>query len=113
MANFNHNKSPKQYKAFELLLKNFALAGITSDLARQSFRLNGAIFSGFLLLSLDISCILVFVANYAKQLDEYTQSVNTIFVLLLMVIILLILMVKMERLFAFIDSGNDLVNTRK
>lgn len=103
-------KIMEQLKAFELIQKHFAYAGITPNLARQTSPFNAAILFGFLLLGLDIVSLLLFIAYDAELFDEYTQSVNTVSVLTLIFLALLVLIVKIEQLFELIDGGNDLVN---
>lgn len=97
-------------KAFELIQRDFAYGGITSDLVHQSYPLNGRILFGFLLLGSNICFVLLFAVKNAKEFDEYTQCVNVITGMMLFIFALLILIVKIKQLFEFIDGGNDLIN---
>lgn len=100
----------EQLKAFESIQRNFAYAGITANFAHQSRPLNRRISFGFLLLTLDICSVLLFVVYDAEQFVEYTQCANILSAMTIIIFALLALTVRVKRLFEFIAGGNDLVN---
>lgn len=104
-------QSPKQRKSFELIRKNFAIAGITPKLVHQSYPFNGTILFSFMLLGFNICSIVIFVVYEAEQFAEYTQSINTGSIMILLILALLISIVKVKELFEFSDGGNALFDT--
>lgn len=104
------SESPKHLKVFELIQKDFAIIGITSNLAHQAYPFNGRILLGFLLLCSNICFVFVFSVNDAEQFAEYAQCVNILSLMALNMFAFLILIVNVKPLFEFIDVGNDLVN---
>lgn len=109
-ANFTQQKwdIPEfKLKAFELIPKKLATAGITASLTDQSYPLNGAILCGFLSFG---SGIYFTTAYDAETFAEYTHSVYVCSLFTLITFVLLILILKVKQLFEFIDRTDDLVN---
>lgn len=98
-------------KAFEVIQKNLATAGITSFLADQSYPLNWPISFGFLMLSSGIYNLSIFIIYDAETFPEYTQAVYGCSLVTLIILALLIFILNVAKLFEFISSTNDLVNT--
>lgn len=105
------SKEKPKLKVFETIQTNLATIGITSNLANQSYPFNRIILMGFLMLGSAISSISVFIVCAAETLDDFTQSICAWSMVTLAIICLLILILKVEKLFEFINGCDDLVNT--
>lgn len=110
--NFNH-QNPPRYKNYGIIEKNLAMAGITPNLADQSYPFTWTILFGFLLLGNAIYCISVFIVRDAKTLSECTQSIFMVSLATLNLFALIILVFKAKKLFQFIDDNDVFINTSK
>lgn len=107
------SKQPPKLKSFEIVQKNFATAGITPNLANQTYPLNGTILFEFLMLSTGIYSTTVFIIYDAGTLIEYTQSVYIDSLLILIILSLLIIILKAAKLFEYIGGNDNLINNSK
>lgn len=105
------NSSQENRQAFEIFQKNFATAGITPGLAKQSWPLNGTILFAFVVLCSSNYCGLVFIADDAETFTEYIQSIYSMSYVISLIFALVILILKAGIIFEFINAGNDLINT--
>lgn len=101
---------PPKFKAFEIIRKNFANAGITPTLVKQSYPFNGTVLIGFFMLTSAIYGTSVFIIIDAYTFAEYTQSIYADSLLILIAIAVLILILKVKNLFEFIVGCDYLVN---
>lgn len=116
MEKSNQDKSksksqPPKRRAFEIIQKSLATAGIIPTLANQSYPFNREILLVLLSLGSSLYCTTVFILYDAENFSEYTQSVYTDTLLTVIILALLILMFKVKQLFEFINSSNDIANT--
>lgn len=114
MENSEPNKLKSQsskLKAFKILQKNLATAGITPDLVHQSYPFNGTILFGFLMLNSHLYGSSAFIIYDAETIADYTQSVYAASVLALIILSLLYMVFKANDFFEFIDRSDFLVNT--
>lgn len=102
--------SPK-LKAFGIIQKNFAIAGITPSLANQSYPFNGRILFGILVLGACIYSMSVFILYEADSFLEYTQSTYAGSLVTLIIFVLLIIIFKVRKLFELISGCDDLIKT--
>lgn len=102
---------PSRLKSFEIIQKNLAFAGITPNLANQSYPFNRTILFGFLTLGSAIYCSVVFIIYEADTFAEYTQSVYVVSLAILIILVLLMMVLKVKKLFNFIDCCEDFINT--
>lgn len=100
---------PLKPKVYEIIQKNFALAGITRNLANRPF--NGVILFGFIVLGSGISSTSAYIIYDAKTFADYTQSIYVVSVAIFITSVLLILVLNVKELFDLFDSSGDLVNT--
>lgn len=100
-------------KVFEIPLKNFAIVGIDSNLATQTYPLNGKIFMGFLILGYGICASLTYLIHDAKTFAEYTILIYACSFVTLLGFILLVIIIKVEKMFDLINACDQLVNTSK
>lgn len=98
---------------FQAFQKNFAIVGINSNVAKQSYPFNVKILLGILLLGSAIVCNLLYVIYKAKTFAEYTQTIYICSVSCLILSALIITILKMKKLFEFIDYTDELANTSK
>lgn len=97
-------------KAFEATREKFALLGISQKLLTQSYPINGTILSYFIILGAAITFIAVYIFNYAETFFEYIQSIFMGSTAFLIACVLLILILKVEKLFEFINCCEDMLN---
>lgn len=102
-----------KYKTFEIIRKNFALAGITPKLVHQSYPFNGTILFGFLMICSVICCSSVFLICDAETFSQYTQAIYTASIATIILLSLLIIIFKVEKLFKYINGNDDIVNSSK
>lgn len=103
-------KSPN-HKVFQLTQKYFATAGIVPNLAIQPYPLNGKISIGFLLLGSSLICNFKYTFYEARTFVEYTQSIYMCSIAALIIFALVIIILKVEKLFEFINGCEKLINT--
>lgn len=114
MENPIHERSQStlpEMKAFNTILKNFAVVGYSPALVTQSYPFNWKIIMGFLLLTSNITFLCVFIFNYAETFFEYTQSIYIASVVGLFIFIFLILILKVEKFYEWIDHSDRKLNT--
>lgn len=116
MENSTQEKSkspppPSKLKAFEIIRKNFATAGITPDLMHQPCPLNGTILIEFLMACSGIFSTSVFILYDAQTFTEYTQAVYIGSILTLILFALLIIILKLKNLFEYFNGNDKLINT--
>lgn len=111
----NPTPQPKcvKMKIFQVIQKNFAMAGFQRKLATQSYPLNGEIFMGFLILGSGLTSILMYIFTEAQTLPEYTQSIYICSIATLLFIDLFIILLNVGKTFNLIDCCEDLANTSK
>lgn len=107
----NSCENSKDMKIFQAFQRNFAIVGITQTVAKQRCPVNVKIFLGILLLGSAILCNLLFVIYEAKTFAEYTQTLYICSVSCLTLSALIITILKMKKMFEFINDGNGVVNT--
>lgn len=100
-------------KVFETIQKKFAMAGISPKLVGQSYPFNGRILVCFLLFSSAFVFVYVYMFKYAETFSEYTQSVFLGAGAILFILLLLILILKVDKLFEFIDCCDIVFNKSK
>lgn len=100
---------PLKPKVYEIIQKNFALAGITRNLANRPF--NGVILFGFIVIGSGISSTSAYIIYDAETFADYTQSIYVVSVAIFITSVLLILVLNVKELFDLFDSSGDLVNT--
>lgn len=100
-----------KHKVFGIIQEHLAIIGIEPNLVEQSYPFNGKILFGFLLLGSSIYCTFVFIIYEAETFAEYTQSVYIGSNGVLNIFVLLIIILKIKRLYDFINDCDDLVNT--
>lgn len=105
-------KLPK-IKAFQLIQKDFAMAGISPALLTQQYPFNGRILFGFLSLSFAFYCQLIFIFDDADTFAQYTQSVYVCSIAALISLALSILILKRDALYTFINAMEDIINVGK
>lgn len=113
MENSKQGKSQPKLKAFKTIQKNFAMIGISPKLAAQSYPLNARVSLGLLLGILGMTFICVYTFKDANTFFEYTQSVCQLSIGLLIFSALAILILKVEKLFEFIDRCDSILNAGK
>lgn len=114
MENSNRESSkpqPPKLKAFEMIQKNLATAGITPSLVDQSYPFNWTISFEFLIFGTSIYLTFVFIIYDVGTFAEYTQIVYSNSLATLIVFALLILLCKIEKLFDFIDDTDNINST--
>lgn len=102
-----------EMKPFKTVLKNFATMGISPKLVTQSIPLNGKILMRLSALTAGVSFIGVYVIKEANTFVEYTQSTFLAAAGSLVILLLLILILKVEKLFEFINRCDSMLNTSK
>lgn len=102
-------KMPK-LQAFKTLRAKLALAGIEPTLATQSYPLNGRICICFLVLSLGISFICVFIFSYAETFSEYAQPNYMVSAALFVAIALVNLILNVNKMYEFINRCDVFIN---
>lgn len=100
-------------KAFRLVRKKFATAGICPELVTQSYPINGRILFGFLTLGFTFSCQLVFISNDAQTFAEYTQSIYLCSLSTLITLAVTILILKTATMYEFMNGVDETLNTGK
>lgn len=117
MENFKQeNPQPDGFpemKAFKTVQKYIATMGITPKLVTQTIPLNGQILMRLSALAVGVSFIGMYVVNEAKTFVEYTQSSFLAAAGSLVIFLLVILILKVEKLFEFINRCNNMLNTSK
>lgn len=113
MENPTQESAQPKLKAFKTVQKNFAMIGISPELLTQSYPLNGKILMSFLLIISGITFVCVYLFTEAKTFFEHTQSICNASIGLLIFFALAILILKVEKLFEFIDRCDSILNTRK
>lgn len=114
-SNQENPQQPKlpKLKAFETTQKNFAMIGIRRELLTQSYPLNGKVFTVFLWPIMAVNFIYMYARNDIETFVEYTQSMFMASTAILVIFALIILMLKVKKLFEFIDRFDSMINTRK
>ena len=102
-----------KWKVLQLTQKNLAIAGIDRDLAAQSYPFNAKIVFSSLTIGLAIVFGLIYVFYEAKTFVEYTQCIFMSSVAGICSFALLILILKVKKLFGFIDGCDGIANTRE
>lgn len=97
-------------KIMQLLLKNFATAGISSELAMQPYPSNEKILMGFSILCISIFCIFEPFFHESKTSFEYTISSCAGSYVILIMSALLIIVLKVGKLFELIRNCETVVN---
>lgn len=98
-------------QVFQTIQKNFAIAGITPDLVNQAYPLNVKILMGFLSLNSGAYFNLAFTLYYADTFAEYTQSIYVFSLVDLIIFALLIVVLQVDKLFKFVNTCCDIVNS--
>lgn len=96
--------------AFEIPARSFAMLGISPALAAQAYPLNGRIFMGFLICAVGSSCTFAYVIYDAGIYAEYVQPIYVGSVAILCAFCLLITILKVEKLFKYINGCDDHFN---
>lgn len=103
----------QKIKIFLIIQKNFATVGINSNLVTQDYPFNERILKGYLIIcSWTISNVL-YCFHGPESFSEYTQSIYVCSLCILISIAYTILILKVEKLFEFIDGVENVVNTSK
>lgn len=105
--------NPLKMKIFQTSQKHLATTGISPTLAMQPLPFNGRILMGFVILNAIMICDLVYISYDAKTFAEYTQAVYSFTTAVLIFSCLLVLIFKVQNIFEFFDSCDNLVNTSK
>lgn len=98
-------------KIFQAFIKKSVIIGIDRNVAKQRYPINVNIVMGFVLIGSGIVCNLLFVIYEAKTFAQYTQTLYIFSVSCLMLSLLTISILKMKKIFEFINNGNGLINT--
>lgn len=104
------SKLPKM-KVFQVIEKNFAMAGIHPELATQPYPLNWRIFVDFVIVGSGLISILMYISNGAQTLAEYAQSIYMSSLALMVLVTLFITLLNVQKLFSLIDCYEGLMNT--
>lgn len=99
-------------KVFQAIQSNFAIVGINPIVAKQPYPFNVKIVLGILLLGSAIVCNLLYVIDDAETFAEYTQTIYICSVSCLILSALIITILKMKKVFEFINYTDELTNTR-
>lgn len=110
MENLKPKKPQPKLKAFKAIQKNFAIAGISPKLVTQSYLLNWKILQCFLLLWSATAFMCVHTINYAETFSEYTQTIYMGSAAIIVIFALLILILKVKKLFEFVDRCDSMLN---
>lgn len=110
MENSKQENSQPKIKCFKTIQMYFDMVGIRPELVTQSYPLNERIVIGFLMLSLTVTALCVYILNYAETLFEYTQSIYVGSAVVLFVLILVILVLKMDKFFECINNCDSQLN---
>lgn len=102
---------PSKRKMFEISRKNFAIAGITPDLVHQSYPLNWTILFGFLLVGSSMFYTSMFIICDAETFTDYTLAVHAYSLEILISFDILVILLKVEKLFEFINNCSTSANT--
>lgn len=94
-------------KVLQLVQKNFATAGIVANVATQTYPLNTRIWLGFLTLGMGIIFNFKYTFYEARTFIEYTQSIFMSSLTIIVSFALLNLVVKVRKLFEFINHCDD------
>lgn len=98
-------------KVSQPIRKIFAAVGIVSSSTTQACPLNSRVLLGFLLLGLAHICNLKFIFAEAKTFAEYNQSIFLSTFTAMVTSALLILILNVEKLFAFFNDSENIVNS--
>lgn len=99
-------------KVFQAFQSNFAIVGINPIVAKQPYPFNVKIVLGILLLGSAIVCNLLYVIDDAETYAECTQTIYVCSVSCLVLSTLIITILKMKKIFEFINYTDELTNTR-
>lgn len=118
MENIEQTKSkpkPKiqKIKFFELIQKNFAAIGIDPNLIDQSHPFNEKISLSFLIITLSLTCNLMYTICEAKTFAEYTKSIFMCSITAIIFVDSVILLLNVTQLFNLIEGLENFANTRE
>lgn len=97
-------------KVFECILLNFATVGIEPSIVAQPYPINVRILMGFGILGAYMFCNFKYTFYEAKTFIEYSQTTYIGSGALLIAIYLLVIVLKIEKLFKFINDCEHIVN---
>lgn len=101
------SKPESKTKVLQLVQKNFAVLGIVPNLTTQPLPFNRRVELGFLILCLAIICHIKYTFYEASIFMEYTQSIFMSSLTLIVNFALFNLIVKVKKLFEFINDADN------
>lgn len=97
-------------KIFHTIQKAFGILGFSSNQSLHRYPFNGRIWMGFVVFGICLISYLYYLFNIANTFMEYTQSVYVTGAVILIGSSYIIILIKMKKLFQFIDFVEDLPN---
>lgn len=96
---------------FKAIGKHFAMIGIIPKLVTQSYPINVKMFTVFLMPTLGVIFVGVYVVKYAESFVEYTQAIFMASAGCLVSFLLLAMILKVKKLYEFISCLEKMTNT--
>lgn len=109
----NSQSNLPKIQILKTLQTNLSALGIDAISANHSRPINAKILMDFLVLSIGILAILVYIFHEAKTFFEYVQAVSVCSTYILLACILMILILKRSELFEMIITCQCLLDTSK
>lgn len=100
-------------KPYKTLQKNFAKLGITPKLLTQTYSFDIKMLVPFLVLIIGVSFVVVYICNYAESFVVYTEGIFMGSAGAAMAFLLMFLIIKVNELFEFINSSEEMLNKSK
>lgn len=100
-------------KIFQRIRKDLIILGIKPTQSNQMYSFSRKLFLGYLLLILGVVSSALFVVYSANNIMDYMQCFCTISALLSVGLCFSAIVLQKMRLFNYIESTEELINTRK
>lgn len=104
-------KLPQRIKIFQTVQKNFDNLGICVELVSQPYLCNGRVLMGIPIIGSATISNFVYIFYEAKSFSEYTQSSYMCSACILVFIGFAIQILNAKKLFEFINTYENLINT--